>query len=475
MRRRHDNCSYPVSTSPPTSSSSPGQAQKFSPSDLAPAAENSTQDPAPLSLGIDASEQESQIHSNANQVAVMLTQPSVSSAIGLPPMADLSANTMWELVRHANRAIHGAYFDDHYTILVPFLPVIAEFSPYMHTWLALGAIQIAQQQTSSAQCRWRQTAIQCYSKALQGLNQHLCSTPIPHEWALSAVLLLHIYEKFGDNHEPPSDAHVNSARSVFIRRFTQFPPSSMRHILQLESLVYRVAVTSTFRPLPNSETSYSYLDDLVEIWNSSNIPCGLWQHSLWISLPPQIFNVVFKLSVLLHMRVLGEAQMDDLDKLDGILRQYLQVSKLPPLLSVSDDGKDKGSCLSLVEQARAARCLYDYACQILIAKLRGYDATSCAIHRPSHLGFQLLAELRKGNFVSPVLLWPTIIIGLTATIPDDRFITSEYVARLEHLSGSRTISSVRLLLEHAWGELSDGGMKGVNVLSDARILASVFL
>lgn len=393
-------------------------------------------------------------------------------------MSKIPSNTMWELVRHANQAIHGAYFDDHYTILVPFLPVMAQFPPYMNTWLALGAIQIAQQQqTSPAQCPWRKTAIQCYSKALHGLNQHLCSSQIPHEWALSAVLLLHIFEKFGDNHEAPSDAHMNSVRSVFIRRFTQFPPSSMRHILQLESLVYRIAITSTFRPLPNAQHEYNCLDELLDIWNSSNISCGLWQHSLWISLPPQVFNLVFKLSVLLHLPTLSEAQLNEVDTLEHSLRQYKQDSVLPPSLNAADDASGNEACLSLVEQACAAQCLYYYACQTIITKLHDPSSTSSstAIRKFSQPGFELLARLRRANFVSPVLIWPTVIIGVAAKTPEDQHVTSEYVDSLEHLSGSRTITSVRLLLKHAWEESSEGDARGLDVLSDARILASVFL
>ncbi|ATY60071.1 Fungal transcriptional regulatory [Cordyceps militaris] len=389
----------------------------------------------------------------------------------------------WEVVCHANRAVHGAYFDDHYTILVPLLPLLAEFPSYAYTWLALGAAQLAQQQPSSSDSSpWRLTALKCHSKAVSGLRRHLASSPVPQEWALCCVLLLHIFEKFGDGQQQrwPSDAHVKSARGYFLHRFVECPPTSMRHMLQLESLIYRIAVTSLFRP--REDCCCTFLDRFVDIWAaaSSSIRCGgLWRHSLWIGLPPSTFNAVFKLSVLLRQVPLNAPQRAELQRVE----EHLPAAHLPPrralLPGPPGAHRERGGrpALTLDEQSHAAHCLFTSACWIVLAKTRPAAPTQDQerIRELALSGCGWLDCLIQAEFFSPVLLWPVIIIGLAAATVQEQNTATAYVNALAHTSGPRASTSVTRLFKTAWEGVNGAEPAGLDMLFDSEALATVFI
>ncbi|CAG9945232.1 unnamed protein product [Clonostachys rosea f. rosea IK726] len=448
VRRSQGECTWPRPTSSPSSATGPDDGQQ--PQD-------------------------------GREATLCTVRPSTDSVLGIcATMPGIPPAFAWELMCYANRAIHGAYFDDHYSIFIPLLPLLAEFPSYAYTWLALGAAQLAQQ-LPSAENPLRLMSLEYHSQAIGSLRQHLHSAPVPQEWALCSMLLLHIFEKFGDGYRSPSDAHVKSARSIFLRHFTHSPPRDMRHILQLESLVYRVAITSTFRlgPMCHLE-EYSSLDELLDIWASSPITCGLWQHSLWIGLRPPIFNAVFKLSVLIRLVPLQPSWRSELDKLEGNFRHYLgPYEAWPSHMGDPDHPPDSGGrpCLSLADQARAAHCLYAYACHIITTKLRDPESTQSGdrVRRVSRLGFRLLAYLEKAGFLSPVLIWPATIISLAASSPEDQDIATLYISGLAHKSGSRATTSVMRLLHLAWTRTSKEWPAGTNILFDFEALGEVFI
>ncbi|OAA74934.1 Fungal transcriptional regulatory protein [Akanthomyces lecanii RCEF 1005] len=395
-------------------------------------------------------------------------------------LAGVPAAHAWEVVCHANRAIHGAYFDDHYTILVPFLPLIAEFPSYAYTWLALGAAQLAQQHPSSDSSHWRLMALECHSKAISGLRRHLESTPVPQEWALCCMLLLHIFEKFGDGQQWPSDAHVKSARGYFLHRFAQFPPTNMRHILQLESLIYRIAVTSLFQPREESSRDCTFLDKFVDIWAVSSIQCGLWRHSLWIGLQPSTFNAVFKLSVLLRQVPLNELQLSELERVAQNLPQHLPSHGASPSLSADEDYALSDDCLStltLDDQSDAAHYLFSSACWVVMSKMRNLATTQDQdpIRELARTGYGWLKTLIKARFFSPVLLWPVIILGLAASTLKEQNTATTYVNALAHASGLRASTSVVRLFKNAWEGVNGDEPAGIDMLFNSEALATVFI
>ncbi|OKP06067.1 hypothetical protein PENSUB_6518 [Penicillium subrubescens] len=78
----------------------------------------------------------------------------------------------------------------------------------------------------------------------------------------------------GSPRTAPSDAHTESAYSVFITSFATFP-FQYTSILQLEGWVYRIAMTSTFRERARGPEEYrGGLDKLVGIWAACRISCG---------------------------------------------------------------------------------------------------------------------------------------------------------------------------------------------------------
>jgi hypothetical protein len=144
-----------------------------------------------------------------------------------------------------------------------------------------------------------------------------------------------------------------------------------------------------------------------------------------------------------------------------------------------DHPPDSGGrpCLSLADQARAAHCLYAYACHIITTKLRDPESTQSGdqVRRVSRLGFRLLAYLAKAGFLSPVLIWPAAIISLAASSPEDQDIATLYINGLAHKSGSQAIISVMRLLHLAWTRTSKEWAAGTNILFDFEALGDVFI
>ena len=403
----------------------------------------------------------------------------------------------WDVIRQANLPLHSVYLDDHYSLLVPLLPLMMESAPYAYAWAALGAVYIAQQD-SSPYSKWRDTAMQCYSVAIRGLCHHLQSSPVPHEWALCAVLLLHVFEKFGSVEQPPSHAHVQSMRTIFLRRFSACPPTSLRHMLELESLVYRLAITSTFRRSgggggggddddddgdddtvseSNGGDEYRSLDDLVGYWLASDVPRGMWQHSLLLSLPPTLFNVVFKVSVLIRQWPLDAQEQYKLqcqkDALENMTAPFCLSSTAGSLHEVGTTA-DCEMGMSLVDQTTVAYELYSCACQLIITRLE-QPATCCTgISQAARKGLDLLHQLNSTDFISLVLVWPATIIGLAAVTGEDQRIVTTYIHRAEPMSGSRTAASVTRLLRLAW-TAGDERLRGINALLDNEAVRGVYL
>lgn len=405
-------------------------------------------------------------------------QPSSSFLVQFSDgLAGVPAAHAWEVIRNANRAIHGAYFDDHYTIVVACLPLLVEFPAYTHTWLALGAAQLAQQ-NRPCDGHWRLMALKCHSKAIYGLRKHLESNLVPHEWALCSTLLLHIFEKFGDEQQLPSGAHVSSARRFFIHRFIQFPPTNLRHLLQLESLIYRVAVTNLFQLGGEGGEDYTFLDTFVQIWAASNIQCGMWQHSLWIGLQPPLFNIVFKLTILLQRAPLDH--LSALCELEENMREHLRPhTSFPPRwvdrpCQLEDSSQ---SALSLGEQSRIAHCVYGAAAWIVILKLRNPNCGNQQepLEEISRLSYRFLRYLTRAKFFSPVLLWPMIIIGLTASNLEEQTTVALYINELADVSGSRASASAVGLLSRAWGRAENEDGAGIDALLDSEDLTTVFI
>ena len=403
-------------------------------------------------------------------------RPSCSAAFGISNKVGIPGLCAWDLMRRANRAIHGAYFDDYYSILVPSLPIILDSSSYLHSWLALGAILLEQ---SVKDGHWAQVALQCHTKAVQGLYKHLCAFQEPAEWAVCTLVLLHIYERYGNARQPPSDAHAKSIRTVFLRRYSNFPPKNTSQLLQLSSLIYRVAVINIFRPQSSDDDpdEYHCLDEPVNIWASSGVSSGLWQHSLWIGLTPQVFNIVFKLSTLVRLAPLTTPWLAELDKLQdeiALYDGYLALSSPAP--SSNEASAEQGGFSTLMVQSCAAHCLYICAFRVLVARLRGVSMAQSHTcnQQNSDQGLRLLQQLIDTDFVTMTLLWPAVMVSLDASTPDDQATARTFLARLDPAGGLQSINSVRRLFDAAW-DVRGGRMLCSDILFKRDMVADVFL
>ena len=401
-------------------------------------------------------------------------QPSVCAVLSQSDSVKwLSESQKWELLRQANRAIHGAYIDDYYSILVPAFPALIESSSYTNAWLALGAVLLAKHLPPDSQLA--QVAIHCHTKAIHGLLEHLRVSKVPSQWAVSTLVLLHIFERYGDTYQPPSDAHAKSIRTVFLQRYNDHPPSNTTQLLQLSSLIYRVAVINMFRPLSSDDPAdYHCLDKHVDAWSSSRASTGLWQHSLWIGLTPEVFNFMFKLSTLVRLAPLTEPWLSKLDQLESEMADCDVYPALSSLAEWKDDDRER--LLSLAAQSDIAHGLYYCAFRILVIKIRALASGHLddGAQQLTYHGIQTLHKLIEANFVSMTLLWPALIISLDARKVEEQSISTSFLSRLENSGGPRSIASVRRLLGVAW-QLHDGNMLGTDVLFQQELAANVFL
>ena len=381
----------------------------------------------------------------------------VGRAINTVPLADvgdISSGYLWDLARLSNHVLHGAYFDDGYSLLPLSMPILSDSPAYMNMWLSLSAMRIAQQ--SSTDNRWLGAALRHHNKALQALGKHLSSSKPPEDWVLCTILLLHIFEKFGSAEQPPSFAHLAVARPLFLQRYANKPPTTIHQVLQIESLIYRIAITCLFHTERNAQ--YGSVSELIALCDTSRMDYGLWRHSLWIGLPARLFDVVYKLSFLLRCCPLSDTWLDELDDLEGQLLAYHNEKQM-----VCQGGRSERDNV-IAEQSYASLQLYTCACFIILAKLRGEDSGGVA--KP---GFEIITQLTASNFMSPVLLWAVAVIGLAATTDLDRDIIRTYVNGLEPYSGLRATRSVLALLHSAW----EGA--GTDVLFDDTLLSATFI
>lgn len=333
----------------------------------------------------------------------------------------------------------------------------------MHAWLALGAAHMDQGQNNG---QWQQVAIHCQSKALNELNNSLRKSQTPDEVTLGTMLLLHLFEREKADAMSPSDVHIQAAYNIFVKRRSHFRPSSMVKMLLLQSLIFRIALYATFRPLSDSRISYCMLDELVDVWASSPIACGLWQHSLWAGVPPQMLNIGFKLSVLLRRAPLDVPWCRKLDALERNLNSYEQCQAWPV-----HAGSQLSHALSF--QSKAASYLYICACHILIEKIQ--SLSSLPVHASPqvapHLGFQLLKQLSSPGYTSVQIFWPAIVISLTAQTSTEQSVATTYLGRFDFRQA--TIAALWRMVLSAW-EMSDGRMRGLDVLLESECLAEVF-
>lgn len=241
-----------------------------------------------------------------------------------------------------------------------------------------------------------------------------------------------------------------------MQRYAEHPPKTIHGVLQIESLIYRMAITSTFYQSGNAQ--YESVSELIELCNQSQVDCGLWRHSLWIGVPQSIFDIVYKLSFLLKSIPLTGAWLDELDVIEGKLTMHRDEKQ------VLHEGQSQRENV-IAEQAYISLQLYTRACFVILAKLRGREVRFDDIAP----GFATVEHLSRTNFISPVLLWPVAIIGLCATTEQDRGWITAYVDALEPYSGLRATKSVSRLLGTSWGG------RGSDVLFDDTLLSSTFI
>lgn len=390
-------------------------------------------------------------------------QSRVSVIADFPCLSHIPTGSFWFLAQQCNHVMHGAYFDDRYTLLVPTIPLLEDCPPLLHAWVACSSILVSQ--WNSGNHMWREIALRYRGKALRGLAQALTISRTPEAWMLAVILILHMFEKFGDDPHQPSYIHMASACNIFVRQFMEVPPVSLHSVLQLQCLIYRIAVTSTFHT--QGHIDFDSVDKLVQLCPqvTAQSELGIWQHSLWVDMPLTVFDTVYKLSFLLRQAPLNATFAAALNQIEDTLKELHESSSMVVAVTACS-----GHTLASLEQSHASQYLYTCACLILAAKLRDLSTTADypSTREVTKPAIQVIRHLTATHLFSPILLWPVTVIGIAA-ITAERIAVREYVTCLEHVSGSKTVASVLNFFASIWDKLD------LDVLFNNELLSMVFL
>lgn len=229
--------------------------------------------------------------------------------------------------------------------------------------------------------------------------------------------------------------------------------------LAAEALVFRIAINSTFHP--ELLKTYHHLETLTALYVQSpllqNSELQARRRSLWLGLPPEMFDLVYKISFLRRKVPLTKDQWFEA----AVINQRLDALHLP-------EPEDAGSIVPRLQfeielGAFYVRRLYLSAAKLVLMTIMALDATATDAHVQQLLR-GALADLMSFNSITPLLMYPIAVVGTAATRAQDRELITSQLQRMRHRSGHREIDSVMRFLQAAWGEASeayeDMGPKG---------------
>jgi hypothetical protein len=177
-----------------------------------------------------------------------------------------------------------------------------------------------------------------------------------------------------------------------------------------------------------------------------------FRRSLWLGLPPEIYDLLYKVSCLLRMTPLdGGGRNEAL-----ILGQRLKALRLTEPL---DGGPDTKAILTATDALAAqVRRLYIAAAELILLKVL-YPDIKAADGRVQQLFLAAMVDLLSFNtfteHVTPLLICPVAILGTAAIRCQDREALVSQLNRMRNLTGGRELDSVLCLLRDVWGEVTD--------------------
>lgn len=338
-----------------------------------------------------------------------------------------------------------------FSILAHGFEALANSRSMLHAWLACSAIIISQLQPS-----WRMHALQQHSDALKQLRLSMRSEEsLTQDSNIATVLLLHVFERFEDS-TTDSLTYLSIAAPLCLA--LDQPPQNTHQALILETLVYHVAINSVFRR--SYLRNYHGLSKIITLWSRSPVLesdanfRGFVKAGLSAWLPIELFDILFKVSHLLHHR-LSMAPDDMQARLQELRRRlnecqlgYREDTERPE--HVPTDQSRGPVITDHVTESFHIRRVYSLAIELLITKLenRLLRAEEPSVVSLCETALHHLARVRS-DFTS--LLWAIAVLGtgMTATKSQDLIVLQ--VEAMNHFAGGRAVRSVVEFLSHAWG------------------------
>ncbi|EWY84540.1 hypothetical protein FOYG_11984 [Fusarium oxysporum NRRL 32931] len=319
----------------------------------------------------------------------------------------------------------------------------------LHAWLACSAIIISQFQPS-----WRIHALQQHSDALKQLRLSTRSErSLTQDSNIATVLLLHVFERF-ENSATDSLTYLSVTAPLCLA--LDQPPQNTHQALVLETLVYHVAINGVFRP--SYLRNYHDLSKIISLWSKSPVlesnanSSGFVKAGLSAWLPIELFDILFKVSHLLHHRL-------------SVASDYMQV-RLQELRSRLHECQVGLGNIEQIEPTAAAthqelsstnhdtesfhiRQVYSLAMELLITKLENpfLGAGEPSVISLCETALHHLARVRS-DFTS--LLWAITVLGTGMTTTKSQDLIILHAEAMNHFAGGRAVRSVVEFLLCAW-------------------------
>lgn len=261
-------------------------------------------------------------------------------------------------------------------------------------------------------------------------------------------------QRFDTSSKTPSCAHLLAAQDIFFKKVSTKPPETILGTLVLEAFAFRIAINSPFHP--ELLHAYTFLETLTHLYMASPAmrrpEIGSFRRSLWLELPGDIYDVLYRVSFLLHMMPLDSKGHDQA----MILSRRLKVMWLTYSMHCEPTVQDTPTKTDTLA-ARVCR-LYVSATQLILLKVLHQDIKT--VSGPLQQLFTVaMADLSSFNTpaerVTPLLICPIAILGTAAIRFQDHQVLVALLNKIRNLTGGRDLDAVLIFLRDLWGDDSE--------------------
>lgn len=258
-------------------------------------------------------------------------------------------------------------------------------------------------------------------------------------------------QRFDTSSKTPSCAHLLAAQDIFFKGFSTKPPETILGTLVLEAFAFRIAINSPFHP--ELLHAYTFLETLTNLYLASPAmqrpEIASFRRSLWLQLPGEIYEVLYKVSFLLHTTPLDSEGQDEA----MILNRRLGVLWVTYSMHSEPDIQNAPAEINALA-ARVCR-LYVSATQLILLKVLHQDIKTVA-GCLQQLFTAAMADLSLFNTtaerVTPMLICPIAILGTAAIRFQDQQILLAVLNKIRNLTSGRDMDAVMSFLRDVWGD-----------------------